>query len=120
MGESRDTGWFVSAHRERVQHALVQALHDPESQVRAVVALALTRWGDRRSVEPLLGLIQDEDAEVRRQVIETVGYPKNERTLEPLLHAFFHRFVLRFLTSLFLYRQVHEGSPVVSKVCMNR
>lgn len=31
MGEGRDTDWFVHAHREQVQHAFFQALHDPES-----------------------------------------------------------------------------------------
>ncbi len=37
-----------------------------------------------------------------------------------LLLAFPDRFVLLFLTSFFLYRQVHRSSPVVSKVCVNR
>lgn len=89
ISESRDTDWFVRAHREQVQGPLIQALHDPESRVRAAIAQALGQWGDQRAVVPLLAIIEDEDAEVRRQVVETLSYPKDERTLEPLIHAFF-------------------------------
>jgi len=89
LGESRDTDWFVRAHREQIQGPLIQVLHDPDSCVRAAAAQALGQWGDQRAVEPLLGMIQDEDDEVRRQVVATISYPKDERALEPLLHAFF-------------------------------
>lgn len=89
ISESRDTDWFVRAHREQVQGPLIQALHDPESRVRAAIAQALGQWGDQRAVAPLLAIIEDEDTEVRRQVVETLSYPKDERTLEPFIRAFF-------------------------------
>ncbi len=89
MTEARATRRFVRAHREMVQGALIQALADQESSVRAAVAQAVGDWGDAQAVEPLLELVQDEDREVRRQVVEALGYLKDERALEPLLNAFF-------------------------------
>ena len=89
MTEARATRRFVRAHREMVQGALIQALADQESSVRAAVVQALGDWGDGRAVEPLLEFVRDEDHEVRRQAAEALGYFKDERALEPLLNAFF-------------------------------
>ena len=89
LSESRDTDWFVRAHRKQVQGPLIQALLDQEGKVRAAAAQALGDWGDVQAVEPLLELVQDEDPEVRRQVVEALGYLQDERALEPLLSAFF-------------------------------
>src|SRR6266699_3038998 len=89
LSESRDTDWFVRAHRKQVQGPLIQALLEQEGKVRAAAAQALGDWGDVQAVEPLLELVQDEDPEVRRQVVEAIGYLQDERALEPLLNAFF-------------------------------
>ncbi len=88
LSEHRDADWFVRLHREHVQEALIQALADQESDVRAAVAQALGQWGDKRAVEPLLAVIRDTDVDVRRAAVAALSYPKDERALEPLLTVF--------------------------------
>ncbi len=88
LSVSRDTDWFVRAHRKQVQGPLIQALLDQEGKVRAAAAQALGRWGDEQAVEPLLRAIQEKDDEVRKQVVETLGDLKDERAVEPLLNTF--------------------------------
>ncbi|MEO6890080.1 MAG: HEAT repeat domain-containing protein [Ktedonobacteraceae bacterium] len=89
MGDSRDTDWFVRAHREQVLGPLIQALADQDAKVRAQVAQALCGWADKRAVEPLLAVVQDVSAEVRWEAVATLSVLKDERALEPLLNAFF-------------------------------
>ncbi len=88
LSEHRDADWFVRLYRGQVQDPLIQLLADQESKVRAAAAQALGQWGDIRAVESLLVAIQDADVEVRREVVATLSYPKDDRALEPLLNAF--------------------------------
>ena len=67
--------------------ALLTALQDEVSNVRAKAAEALGELGDVRAIEPLLFALQDEVSSVRVDAARALGKLGDMRTVEPLLSA---------------------------------
>jgi HEAT repeat protein/CheY-like chemotaxis protein len=65
--------------------ALAPHLAGEALERRLAVAEALGRIGDERAVEPLLGLLEDRDRDVRQAAVAALGRIGDERALEPLL-----------------------------------
>jgi len=42
-------------------------------------------WGNRRGVDPLLGLLRDQDADVRAATADALGSLGDKRAVEPLI-----------------------------------
>ncbi|HSV98185.1 MAG TPA: HEAT repeat domain-containing protein [Spirochaetota bacterium] len=51
---------------------LVASLKDGNASVRSHAAWSLGRMGDARAVDPLVGLVNDKDPEVRKEVAEAL------------------------------------------------
>jgi HEAT repeat protein len=65
--------------------ALIVALDDPETDIRATAAMSLGLLGDRRAESAIIALLNDEEASVRAQAIIALGHLGSSRTL-PILN----------------------------------
>jgi|GEM_PF-1058475 len=63
-------------------------LRDPDFAVRWHAAEVLGDIGDTRAVEPLIGLLADEEETVKRTAIESLGKLRDVRALEPIARMF--------------------------------
>jgi putative heme-binding domain-containing protein len=63
------------------------ALRDNDNTVRHVAALSVSLWRDPDADTPLLPLLQDEDAQVRRSAAEALGRIGNPVAIPSLLNA---------------------------------
>jgi HEAT repeat protein len=74
---------------------LIEALSDENHcrntlyirSLRAAAAEALGKIGDARAVEPLIGMLGDEDSDVRYDAAEALGKIGDVRAVEPLIKA---------------------------------
>ncbi|MCQ8893859.1 MAG: HEAT repeat domain-containing protein [Methanolinea sp.] len=66
---------------------VIRALHNPEDEVREEAARALGELGDRRAVDPLIGLLSDENRYVRREAAKSLGRIGDERAIPALISA---------------------------------
>ncbi len=64
---------------------LTEALNQPQTKLTAVEALAYLRQPE--TIEPLLTLVNDENAEVRRIALEALGSFRDSRIVEALISA---------------------------------
>ena len=71
--------------------ALIAALDDDAPRVRARAAEALGRIGDPRGVEPLLGLLEHEDASERICALKALGRIGDPRAIPALVAYLGHR-----------------------------
>jgi HEAT repeat protein/DNA-binding NarL/FixJ family response regulator len=63
----------------------IQALKDPEAEVRLAAVGALRRIKDSRAVIPLVASLDDAEVEVRLAAIQALGWLQDARAIEPLL-----------------------------------
>ncbi len=68
---------------------LIEALQNPHSPARPLIAATLGQIGDRRAVEPLIRALQDEDKQVRLHAALALGKLKDARAIKPLIRALF-------------------------------
>ncbi len=73
--------------REAAVHALVHALRDPQSRVRAAVAEALGAHGGETVLDAVLDLAHDPDASTRRYALDLLHRVPDARALPTLLAA---------------------------------
>jgi HEAT repeat protein len=71
----------------RTVEPLLEALADPDPQVRDAVAAALAHQGDVCAVEPLILALKDRDSKVRSAAARALGELSDVRAVEPLIHA---------------------------------
>jgi len=62
-------------------------VNDREWEVRAVLAEALGRLGDKSSLPVVLGLLHDRDQEVRQNAVDAIGRVGDENAMEGLVLA---------------------------------
>ncbi len=68
---------------------LIEALQNPHSPARPLIAATLGQIGDRRAVEPLIRALQDEDKQVRFHAALALGKLKDLRAVKPLIRSLF-------------------------------
>lgn len=66
---------------------LIDALIDPDPNVRAAVAALLGDLSDGRAIEPLIAALRDADKEVRLEAVRALDKFDDARTIEPLKRA---------------------------------
>lgn len=71
----------------RAFEVLVEALRDPEPDVRMVAVQALGRMEDGRAVEALMAVYPDQDRAVRTRIIEALDQYKDPRLFDLFLDA---------------------------------
>ncbi|MCI0527428.1 MAG: HEAT repeat domain-containing protein, partial [Nitrospira sp.] len=80
---------------EQAIEALIQALHDEDSDIRGLAAWALGRIGNKRAVVALIQALHHADSDVRWSATEVLGEIGSEQAIEALIQALYHedRFV---------------------------
>lgn len=66
---------------------LLEMLEGGDAQTRGMVATAFSRVKDPATVEPLIGLLADEDEHVRSAAAQALGFQEDERAVGPLIDA---------------------------------
>jgi HEAT repeat protein len=70
----------------RLLRPILRALHDPDdSRARADAAVALSKLGDLRAVQPLMAATMDDDWEVQSRAFEALGRLKTDEAFEFLV-----------------------------------
>ncbi len=72
----------------QIVDANISALKSESKGARRDAVEALGELGDKRAVEPLIGLFGDKDSEVRRAAAESLGELGDPRAVEPLMALF--------------------------------
>src|SRR5262245_17620019 len=67
--------------RRALEPALIQALSDPDSSVRAAATLALSRIAGADSVDPLIHMLDDRSEDVRERSILALGASGSDRAI---------------------------------------
>jgi HEAT repeat protein len=67
--------------------ALIDALHNPEAQVRSAACYALGAIGSDKAVDPLIRALDDPEVEVRRGACYALGAIGGDRAADALLQA---------------------------------
>src|SRR5262249_5609664 len=71
----------------RAVEPLIDALDDPDREVRDKAALVLGELGDRQATLPLTALLHGPDAEVRWRAAAALGELRDSRAVGPLVQA---------------------------------
>ncbi|MCK9152172.1 HEAT repeat domain-containing protein [Methanobacterium alcaliphilum] len=66
---------------------LIEALEDPDSEVRWKAAEALGNIGDRTAVDSLILALSDKDSDVRKHAARSLGDLEDNKALYPLIDA---------------------------------
>ncbi|QDT35882.1 PVC-type heme-binding CxxCH protein [Stratiformator vulcanicus] len=80
-----------SLHRIRSQQARLavrKLLNADASDVRVAAIQSVALWRDRESIEPLLAIISDDDARLRRLAAMALGRIGDSKAVEPLLASY--------------------------------
>lgn len=84
----RNAAWALTRiDTPSARKAVRIALADQDNSVRHVAALSCSLWRDAGAFEPLVHLLANEDAQVRRSAAEALGRIGNKNAVGPILNA---------------------------------
>ncbi len=92
MGETFDASIRKESERAKVKfegafEEVVMALRTGDDEVREEAVRALGELNDRRAVEPLISILNDENRYIRREAAKSLGRIGDERAIPPLISA---------------------------------
>lgn len=83
--EKIDSLWYKSETASGLVTFFIEALHDPDWQVRNRVTIVLGTIGDMRAVDPLIETLLNDVAGNREVAARSLGCIKDRRAVDPLI-----------------------------------